>query len=154
MTETRPDLPDAGTLIAAARAAMTGIEVPADPGKAAKATERRHRAAGRALDKWAPAIDEMTDLAGAAAFLRLKGPDSLRRRRFRIRADGTRDWPEPDQQFGRSPAWKLRTIVIHQAEAPGRGHPGATLGRTNEHKRKDHVAGTGGPGEGVRAPGR
>jgi hypothetical protein len=138
-------LPDAKTLIGAARAAMAAIPgLPAGPedGGTARArakaetAARRHEAASTALDQWAPAIDEMTDLAGAARFLGLKGPDSLRRRKFRIRADGTREWPGPDATFGRSAAWKYRTIVIHQAAAPGRGHPGATLGRTNQHRRK------------------
>ena len=90
----------------------------------------------RALDRWAPAIDQLTDLAGAARFLGLKGPDSIRRRMTRTRADGTRKWPVPDQRFGRSPAWTYRTLVLHYAAAPGRGHPGAALGRTNAHKRR------------------
>jgi hypothetical protein len=122
-----PNLPPAKELIDMARAAMAQVTpVPSDP---EKAREKRHQAAAKVLDKFKPEIDKLTDLTGAAKFLGLKGPDSLRRNMFRQRADGTPAWPEPDDQFGRSKAWRFRTIVIHQAEAPGRGHPGASLGR-------------------------
>lgn len=118
-------MPDAATLIGVARQAMREVQpVPRDP---AAAAEKRHRAASKALDQYAPAIDELVDLAGAAAFLGLRGPDSLRRRQWRARADGTPDWPEPDVELGQSKGWKLRTIVLHQAEAPGRGHHGSAL---------------------------
>ena len=123
MTET--NLPDAATLIEAAREAMRGVQpVPRDPLKAA---EKRRHAASRMLDQWAPGIDRIVGLAEVAGFLGLRGPDALRRRQWRVRADGSRDWPEPDVEFGQSRAghvkgWKLRTIVLHQAEAPGRGH--------------------------------
>lgn len=106
--------------------------LPADP---ERARQKRREAASKALDQWAPAIDAMTDLAGAARFLGLKSATSLRQNKFRKRADGSPAWPEPDDSFGklgrgRSDVWKLRTIVIHRAESPGRGHPGATLGRS------------------------
>jgi hypothetical protein len=129
-------LPPAQALIDIARtAAMKAAPaIPDDPDKAAEARETRLQAAASALNQWAPAVDQMTDIAGAAAFLGRKSDHSIRRKRFRPRADGTMEWPEPDATFGRSPAWKYRTIVAHLAAAPGRGHPGATLGRTNEHK--------------------
>src|SRR5580704_15044573 len=121
----KTNLPDAATLIEVARQAMREVQpIPRDP---AAATEKRRRIAGKALDQYAPAIDEVVDLTGAAAFLGLRGPDSLRRRQWRARADGTPDWPKPDLELGQSKGWKLRTIVIHQAEAPGRGHHGSAL---------------------------
>jgi hypothetical protein len=129
---TPAELPDAKDLIAAARAAMADAQnIPSAP---AAAREKRRETANKVLDQWKPAIDELTDFAGAAAFLGLKGPDSLKRLKYSPRVDGTPGWPEPDQKFGRTPAWKYRTIVLHRAESPGRGHPGATLGRTNAHK--------------------
>jgi hypothetical protein len=119
-------LPHADELIAAAKQAMEEAEpLPANP---AAATSKRRQAANRVLDQWKPAIDELTDPAGAAEFLGLAGRDSIRKKQFRTRIDGTPEWPEPDQRFGRSPAWAYRTIVIHLAEAPGRGHPGMVRG--------------------------
>lgn len=115
-------LPDAATLIAAARQAMN--EIPADPLNREKTTAARRRAASKALDQWAPAIDGQTDFAGAAAFLGAR-PDTLKRRRWRARADGSPDWPKPDIEVGRTPGWTYRTIVLHQAETPGRGRHGA-----------------------------
>ena len=127
-------------------------EVPDPPAEAAEAAEaarqrvaaRRHTAASKALDQWAPAIDQLTDQIGAAAFTGLTY-NSVRRKRNRTRADGTREWPEPDPRFrpddageSRFPGgtgarktalWTYRAIVLHLAEAPGRGHPGAPLGR-------------------------
>ena len=120
MSETK--LPDAATLIGAARQAMRDVQpVPRDP---AKASEKRRQAASRVLDEWAPAIDEIASLAGAAAFLGAR-TDSLRRRQWRARADGTPDWPEPDMELGHAKGWKYRTIVLHQAQAPGRGNQGS-----------------------------
>lgn len=132
---TGTNLPDAQTLIAAARKAMTGIT-----GDSPEAGEQRREAASRALDRWAPAIDELTDYAGAARFLGL-AVGSVRRMKGRTLADGTRQWPEPDGRFGASPAWRYRTIVIGRARSPGHGHRGATLGRTNAHKRRHDPAG-------------
>lgn len=122
-------LPDAATLVAVARAAMAATGA------------RKREAASRALNRYAPGIDQYTDMAGAAVFLGLKGKNSIRRRTTRTRADGTREWPEPDETFGRTPVWSYRTLVIHKAESPGQGHPGATLGRTNEHKKRPVTAG-------------
>ncbi|HEV3380744.1 MAG TPA: hypothetical protein VG142_07165 [Trebonia sp.] len=95
--------------------------LPSDPDKA---REKQIAAANKRLDQWAPTIDQLVDLSGAAAFLGLKGPDSIRRNIFRTRVDGTAYWPEPDAKFGRSKAWKIRSIVLNRAQAPGRGHPG------------------------------
>ena len=124
-------------------------EVPDPPAGATEAIKqraaaRRRTAASKALDQWAPAIDDLTDQIGAAKFTGLTY-NSVRRKRNRIRADGTREWPEPDPRFRRdegeesrfpggtgarkSALWTYRAIVLHLADAPGRGHPGATLGR-------------------------
>jgi hypothetical protein len=129
-------LPPAQALIDIARtAAMKAAPaIPDDPDKAAKAREARLKAASKALNQWAPDVDQMTDIAGAAVFLGRKSDHSIRRKRFRTGADGTPEWPPPDRVFGRSPVWTYRTIVAHLAIAPGRGHPGVTLGRTNEHE--------------------
>lgn len=115
-------LPDAAVLIEAARQAMR--EIPADPLDRARTAELRREAASRALDQWAPAVDEMTDLAGAAEFLGAR-LDTVKRRRWRARADGTPDWPDPDVEAGQARAWKFRTIVLHQAGTPGRGRHGS-----------------------------
>lgn len=119
-------LPAAAELVEVARTAMREAGgLPSDPGLA---RQKRREAASMALDRWAPDIDAMTDLAGAAKFLGLKSAVSLRQNKFRTRADGTPAWPDPDDSFGvvgrgRSDVWKLRTIVIHRAESPGRGGP-------------------------------
>lgn len=118
------DLPDVSVLVEAARQAMSGAPAPGDP---VAADEARRQAASEALDRWAPAIDEVVDLDGAAGFLG-KSPDYVQRRRYRARGDGTRDWPEPDVEFGRaSRGWKLRTIVVHQATGRRRGQHGSSL---------------------------
>jgi len=123
MMETK--LPDAAYLTEVARTAMRDIQpVPRDP---AAVPEKRRQAAGKALDPWAPGIDEVVDLAGAAVFLGAPSADAVKRRQYRARADGTRDWPRPDVEFGRSKGWKLRTIVVHQAEGNRRGHHGSSL---------------------------
>jgi hypothetical protein len=122
-----PDLPEARILIDAARAAMEQVP-PSSRDTPDQARLKRRDAAGKALDRWKPGIDELADFAGVAAFLGLKGPDSVKRNRFRVRGDGTRAMPEPAQVFGRTPAWTYRSIVINQAEAPGRGHPGMLRG--------------------------
>lgn len=122
-----PDLPDSKELIAGVKEAMAQAGTFGDP--PARLRAKRRAAGNKFLDRYKPGIDQLTDISGAARFLGLKGPDSLRRRQFRKRADGTPDWPESDEVFGRSKAWTYRTIVLHQAEAPGRGHPGASLGR-------------------------
>lgn len=106
-------------LIEAARqAANEAKNLPADPVKAA---ERRRQAASRALDAWKPAIDELADFAAAARFLGVRDADTLRRRQFRVRLDGTRGWPGPDAELGASKGWYYRSIVLHEAMAPGRG---------------------------------
>ena len=38
--------------------------------------------------------------------------------------DGTPRMPRPDQRLGRSPGWKLRTLVLHRASLPGQGAKG------------------------------
>jgi hypothetical protein len=116
------DLPDSRTLIEAARAAMNAVQ-PARGDTPDAIAAKRRQAASRALDAWAPHIDELADFAGVAAFLGLKGPNSLKRNAYRIRSDGSRMMPDPDATFGRTPAFKYRSIVLSQAEAPGRGHP-------------------------------
>jgi hypothetical protein len=131
------DLPEAQVMITAAKAVMS--QVKPLTGESPEATrERRHEAADAVLNQWAPSIDALTDINGAAEFLGLKGADSLRRARWRKRADGTPGWPEPDEEFSAGPSanatrsvptWRLRTIVLHRAEAPGRGHPGYTGNR-------------------------
>lgn len=147
------ELPPVGELIDAARTAMAAAAVPRDP---ARAAEKRRQAASKALDRWAPAIDQLTDQIGAARFTGLTY-DSVRRKRNRVRADGTREWPEPDPRFARDDGevprfpggtgarktalWTYRAIVLHLAEAPGRGHPGATLGRAR-HQQVNQPAGT------------
>jgi len=120
-------LPAAAILIQAARTAT-----------AEAATGRRDpaRAARRALDQWAPAIDQLADAAAIAAYLGIS-PRSISRIRLRTRADGTSQWPEPDGRFGRSDVWTYRTIILHRAAMPGRGHPGSALGR----RRSDRPAG-------------
>jgi hypothetical protein len=119
-------LPPAAELIGYAKAAMEQAgPLPANP---ASAVSMRRQAASKALDQWKPQIDQLTDMEGAAAFLGLAGADSVRRKRHRTRTDGTPEWPAEDKMFGRSPAWMFRTIVIHLAEAPGRGHPGMVRG--------------------------
>lgn len=120
-----PGLPSAQDLIETARTAMHHAH--SDPAKAAS----------RALDRWKPAIDQLTDQAGAAVFLGYTGgAGTVRRKRFRELADGTPEWPEPDRVFGRSPVWSYRKIILHLARAPGRGHPGATLGRDYRTRRQ------------------
>lgn len=119
-------LPSAQALIDVACEAMR-----AHPGEPVEA-------ASQALDRWAPAIDQLADTSRAAAFLGYTSPHTVKRKRWRTRADGSPEWPkpEPGNTFGRSPAWPYRAIILHLAQAPGRGHPGMTLGRTNADKRK------------------
>lgn len=143
-------LPDAQELIRIAREAMA--QVPAVPAGATErarklAAERRRKAASRALDRFAPAIDEEIDTTAAAAFVGYADPGTIRTLRRRTRADGTRYWPEPDRKFspssdplgrgGGSAVWKYRTIVIAQAEAPGKGRTTVPDGRPkwNEERR-------------------
>jgi len=76
-----------------------------------------------ALDRWMPWIDELTDIDGAARFLGIQAR-SISRARLRIRADKTPEFPNPDRIFGRSPAWRFRTLVLARAASPGRGGSG------------------------------
>jgi hypothetical protein len=122
------NLPPAGELIAAARAAMQ-----ADGPEAAS----------KALDEYAPGIDQYVNTQGAAEFMGYADAGTVRRMRRRKRADGTAEWPAPDQEFGwqerhygpgpKWAVWKLRTIVLARAEAPGRGHPGRAGNREDWH---------------------
>jgi hypothetical protein len=70
----------------------------------------------------------MTDMSGAAVFLRYKDVGTVQKKKFRARKDGTPEWPEPDLVFGRSPGWRYRTIIVHLAMSPGRGSPGIPRG--------------------------
>jgi hypothetical protein len=129
-------LPNAEELITAARTAMNKIHR-RDPDEQATA---RLKAGSKALDRWAPDIDQLTDLKGAAAFLGYTGgAPTITRMRQRTRVDGTPEWPEPDARFGRSDAWRYRTIVLSRASAPGHGHPGLPRrnGRVVPAARKD-----------------
>jgi hypothetical protein len=107
-------LPPKDELIAAAREAMAGVK-----GKAA-----RRAAARRALNQYAPAIDQLADVAAATEFMGF-ARGTIARISQRIREDGSREWPEPDLRVGGRPAWKYRSIVICRAEAPvNRGQAG------------------------------
>jgi len=105
-------------------------------------------AANKVLDKYAPAIDQLTGSSGAAEFMGYASGDTIRRLRRQTRADGTPGWPEPDAVFGwqqdgpglgggapraKMQAWKFRTIVLAKAEAPGRGAPGRPGRREDWH---------------------
>jgi hypothetical protein len=74
------------------------------------------------LDKYAPDIDSLHDTADIAAWAGLS-PRSLSTMRTRTRPDGTAQFPEPDETFGRSPAWKPRTVAEFYARSPGPGRP-------------------------------
>ena len=80
-----------------------------------------------ALDAYAPQIDKLVDSAKAGPWVGIKA-GSISRKRQRTRVDGTPEWPAPDDTFGRSPVWSYRTLVVHLAAAPGRGHPGMARG--------------------------
>jgi len=134
---TATGLPGYEVLVQAARGAMAAVP----PVSAAWGTlertlydGKRRKAASKALDQWAPAIDVLTDSAGAARFLGYKSAESVRRKVFRNRRDGTPEWPEHDEKYGRSRTWAYRTIVIHQAMAPGRGSAGITRGPRKNRK--------------------
>lgn len=119
--------PPAAVVIAAARSAADALRdrgLPHDPEAAREALEL---AASRALDAWAPGIDEETDLPGSAEWLGFPGPDSIRGRWRRRRIDGTPKWPEPHQKFGKN-VWTYREIAVHKALEPGRGRPGQRRG--------------------------
>lgn len=118
----KTSLPDAATLIAAAREAIASVTD--NPLDREETTRRRRRAASAALDKWAPAVDEMTDRDGAAAFLGISR-DLVKRRMWRARADGTPDWPKPDVEAGNARTWKYRTLAVFEASRPGRGRHGS-----------------------------
>lgn len=102
------ELPDAVALIQRVRDALT---------------EGRRADADRFLDECGPAIDELADIPTIAAWLGIS-PSSIYRERSRRRADGSAAWPEPDSEFGRSGAWRYRTVVLHRASQPGRGSAG------------------------------
>jgi len=80
-------------------------------------------AASRALDAYAPAVDEVADAPAIAEWLGISSA-SIYRERSRTRADGSAAWPEPDGKFGRSGVWRYRTIVLHRASMPGQGSAG------------------------------
>lgn len=101
-------LPEASHLISVAREALEGGTV---------------GDAHRALDAYAPGVDELIDAAAAAEWLGIS-VSSIYRERSRVRADGSPGWPEPDDKFGRSGAWRYRTLALHRATMPGRGSAG------------------------------
>lgn len=103
-----PELPAAETVVDAARKALRG----------GTAEDAR-----RALDAFAPAVDELADVAAAAQWLGMSKA-SVYRERSRVRADGTPGWPAEDAMFGRSPAWTYRTLALHRAGMPGQGSAG------------------------------
>lgn len=84
-----------------------------------------------ALDAYAPRVDEQIDMAVAGAWLNIQAA-SISRMKQRTRRDGSPAWPEPDNTHGRSPVWSYRTLVLHLAAAPGRGHPGMPRGPRSE----------------------
>lgn len=100
--------PDAATLVAQVRKVMS---------------EGTAEDAGRLLDQYAPEIDELADVSAAADWLGISA-SSIYRERSRQRADGSAAWPAPDAKFGRSGAWRYRTLVLHRAGMPGRGSAG------------------------------
>jgi hypothetical protein len=72
-----------------------------------------------ALDAYAPAIDTIVDVAGAAQWLgRQKA--GISRDRSRRLADGTPRWPAPDNLSGRIGSRRCQTIIKHLAALPGR----------------------------------
>lgn len=68
-----------------------------------------------ALDQWAPDIDQPADAARIAAWLGIAKTTI-----HRARTGDRQAWAEPDQWFGRSPAWTYRTIAVFRAQ-PKRG---------------------------------
>jgi hypothetical protein len=88
-----PNLPDADTLVDLIRA--EGPE---------------------ALDAYRPEIDRSTDAVSAAAWFGLS-PASIQANRNRLRRDGSRAWPLPDENN----QWTYRALVLHRASAPGHG---------------------------------
>lgn len=75
-----------------------------------------------ALDAYAPAIDTLADTQTAAAWLGIT-PATIYRHR-RNPPPGQPRWPQPDEIYGRSPAWTYRTLILHRAAMPGRGSAG------------------------------
>jgi hypothetical protein len=73
-----------------------------------------------ALDRYAPDVEALASTAEVAEYLGVK-PQTIRRERFRPRADGT-TWPEPDRRFGRAASWTYRTVILHRAAQPGPGN--------------------------------
>lgn len=115
MTATPQGLPDATTLVEEIRPLLQSE----NPDQATK-----H------LGAYAPAIDELVDIPTAARWLGIS-PASIYRERSRQRADGAPAWPEPDAKFGRSHAWRYRTLVLHRAAMPGKGSAGRGRPRRN-----------------------
>lgn len=91
------------------------------------------------LAQYAPAVDYLTGVRGAAAWLGMQ-PSSVYRDRNRVRADGTRAWPEPDKTELGHPLWSFRRLALHRANLPGRGAPGRKRPR-----RQTAASGTPGP---------
>ncbi|HET9893661.1 MAG TPA: transposase [Streptosporangiaceae bacterium] len=79
-------------------------------------------------------LGELVDMKTAATFTGL-GYTTVQlyhRQAVRHRREGDDVawmWPEPDGKFGRSPAWRLRTLVVARATMPGRGKGGAKTRR-------------------------
>lgn len=91
--------------------------------------------------KW---LDELVDSVGASEFTgltRAAVQDYHRkaaRRRYLAtlpkdqQPAGDWQWPVPDYVSGRSPSWKLRTLVVARATMPGRGAGGGRPWRKDQ----------------------
>ena len=108
MTATPEQLPESATIVEAIRPLLLAGQ---------------HDEAQQLLDNYMPAIDELADVPTAAQWLGIS-PASIYRERSRRRADGAPAWPAADAKFGRSSAWKYRTLALHRAGMPGRGSAG------------------------------
>lgn len=108
-----------GWQIGVSQAGRLGVEVAVEVGTdgrgadAAVAAYRALSAAGEALVSGGPLLDS----EAVATWLGVK-----RESVTRMKARG--DLPEPDEVFGRSPVWRVSTIIEWQASRPGRtGRP-------------------------------
>lgn len=70
-----------------------------------------------ALDRYAPEIDELADIAKIAEYLGIQSRTIYRERR-RVRRTGGPRWPAPEPLPGYSPLWKWRTIILFRARSP------------------------------------
>jgi hypothetical protein len=95
--------------------------------------------ANRLLDSYRPAIDQLTDMQGAATFLGLAYNSIQRMRHLPPLVGSGRPVMAPPDQIvsGRYPVWSYRTLVLHWAQRPGLGGPGVY--RTRWGKKDAHV---------------